>query len=455
MAIFILDTDAVSAAKGNVDSIASQVDSLASSVSGYDTACEDFDFSGPKGVIAANIQAFSTKIKNAGAIMDSAVTSHTSLQNSLKFDETTAKDPAETPKDSQTPTNPTNPTNPTYPTGPTGPTGPTYPVSPVTPVTPVTPDTTTPQEGTEVSEKITKIDHTKVGNITDAMKAIFDKVSYDNMGYALYGGLMVIACSSAVGKIGDVVELVLSDGTKVRCVVGQNLEGTGEIHFIVNDSWKSDNTSNPTNGILEKISKIYNYGAGAAITTTDLPKIGEHTSKWSTLDDSWTIATTKVSVPDYEKVVASKKITQNSDTSKYGDYCLAFSYVHAYDLYHGVTSDTAADAGNYKHAGSFESFYSDSKAETLTKIYSEIVNGRPVVMQVNGNTSGTSRHFVTVVGFRNTITDPAALTEKDLLIMDSWDGKVERMDQTKSRFMTTGKQTGKSYTGYYLRTIKA
>ena len=241
----------------------------------------------------------------------------------------------------------------------------------------------------------------------------------------------------------------------MRCVVGQNIETTGEIHFIVNDSWKSDNTSNTTNGLLEKINKVYNYGVGAAISTADLPKVGEHTTSLSTLEDEWTVVKTQLSVEDYEKLVASKRITQNSDTDKYGDYCLAFSYVHAYDMYKGDTTDTAADAGNYKHSGAFESFYSDSKAETLAKIYSEIVNGRPVVMQVNGSTDGSSRHFVTCVGFRKSVTDLAALTEKDLLILDSWDGKVERMDQTKSRFMTTGKQTGKTYTGYYLRTLKA
>ena len=58
------------------------------------------------------------------------------------------------------------------------------------------------------------------------------------------------------------------------------------------------------------------------------------------------------------------------------------------------------------------------------------------------------------LGFKNGITDPSKLTEDDLLIIDSWDGKVERMDQSNSRFFTTGRACHKDYSGYYLRILK-
>ena len=83
------------------------------------------------------------------------------------------------------------------------------------------------------------------------------------------------------------------------------------------------------------------------------------------------------------------------------------------------------------------------------------MSGRPVVLQVNGNKAGTSRHFVTVVGFKDVITDPTKLTEKDLLIIDSWDGKIERMDTSTSRFMTSGADCHKDYSGYRLRVLKS
>ena len=45
--------------------------------------------------------------------------------------------------------------------------------------------------------------------------------------------------------------------------------------------------------------------------------------------------------------------------------------------------------------------------------------------------------------------------KKDLLIIDSWDGKIESMDGEKSRFMTTGAACHKDYSGYRLRVLKS
>lgn len=171
------------------------------------------------------------------------------------------------------------------------------------------------------------------------------------------------------------------------------------------------------------------------------------------LDEKWTVAKTKGDLATYANYIASNGVRQNIDTKKYGDYCLAFSYVHAYDLFNG-TNGTASMAGNYAHAGSFTDFIDDNKNVVLSKVYTEILSGRPVVLQVNGNKAGTSRHFVTVVGFRSSITDPTKLTEKDLLIIDSWDGKIERMDTNTSRFMTSGADCHKEYSGYRLRVLK-
>ena len=191
------------------------------------------------------------------------------------------------------------------------------------------------------------------------------------------------------------------------------------------------------------------------VDVSTLPKAGEHTSKWSTLGDQWIVPTTKASVATYASQVASAKICQTADTSQFGDKCLSFAETHAYALYTGNTGDSAARASAYPHSTAFTSWYSDSKAETLKKIYSEVVSGRPVVIQVNGNKQGTSRHFVTVVGVRANVTDVNQLTEKDLLIIDSWDGKTERMDTATSRFLTTGAACHKTYSGYYLRVLKS
>lgn len=174
----------------------------------------------------------------------------------------------------------------------------------------------------------------------------------------------------------------------------------------------------------------------------------------SLLDGNWKVVNTALSVTEYTADAYNKGIRQNSNPGRYGDLCLAFSYVHASNLYNGSTGDNAESAYNWNHAGEFTDYFNDDKQATLGVVYEQIKAGKPVVMQVNGNTQGTSRHFVTVVGVKSDVKSAQDVKESDLLILDSWDCNLERMDTDSSRFMTTGSQTHKSYSGYYLRLLK-
>ena len=71
----------------------------------------------------------------------------------------------------------------------------------------------------------------------------------------------------------------------------------------------------------------------------------------------------------------------------------------------------------------------------------------------SGIYSSNNGHYVTVVGVKDGVNS-SNIQESDLLILDSWDCNLERMDTSTSRFMTTGAQTHKSYSGYYLRVLK-
>lgn len=181
---------------------------------------------------------------------------------------------------------------------------------------------------------------------------------------------------------------------------------------------------------------------------TPSDKGGNGSKTISALDDSWTVVNTETSPEKYAEMLQDRGVCQNSDTSKYGDKCLGFSDTHAWGLFTGNNSYTADDGCNYAGAANFKMYSNENKQSVLKVIYEEIKAGRPCILHVNGNKAGTSRHFVTVVGFREGC-HPDTMTEDDLLIIDSWDAKLERMDQSNSRFMTTGKDCGKSdYTGW-------
>lgn len=224
---------------------------------------------------------------------------------------------------------------------------------------------------------------------------------------------------------------------------------------------KKVNTLNGSQSdIVNKLINIKKSKGGSSETSTnssassDLTKNNSKVKKLNALGETFNVVNTAIDVNSYAQTAYTKGIRQDSNPARYGDLCLAFSYVHASNMYNGSTGDNAESALHWAHAAEFYDYFSDSKQEIMNQIYTQITSGKPVILQVNGNSSGTARHFVTVVGFKDSVKSANTLKDSDLLILDSWDGKIERMDQSGSRFMTTGAQTHKSYSGYYLRILK-
>ena len=101
MSVFMIETDLVSSTASSMDILSSEVSNLSSSVNGYDTSCEEFDFSSVKSLIASNLDACSIKISNTSGVLNSVVSSHTNLQNSLQFESTEEKAAKEAAKQQQ------------------------------------------------------------------------------------------------------------------------------------------------------------------------------------------------------------------------------------------------------------------------------------------------------------------------------------------------------------------
>ena len=492
MAIFMLETDSATSTSQQLTSLSSQLDSVAGNVEGYDTSADGFDFASAKSVLAASIKACSTKMKNTSNYIESVVSSHTTFQNNVKFEsseEKAAREAAEK-KAAQSKSNSSNGSSSSssggghsssngggyYSTG--GSHGTSSSSSgaksdkskdktkdkeksteaKTEPKTdPKTEPKTTPEEKEEdtiikekeVTDKIEKLSEEdfKDKELQDVSKKILENAKYNEEGYATYNDMYIVSCDREVGTIGDVIEITLKDGSKVKCVVGMNnSEANGTISFAVNDTWKQENEKNITNNLYENIDKVINKTPGQ-------PTLGIYTKEYESNENKWNIVDTKGDIEKYTEEI-NNKIVQNVDKEKYKDKDLSFAEIHAYALFSGKTDDTVDTASSYQHSGLFTSFKSDSLDATINKIYTEITNGRPVVAQLNGNAAGTIRHFATIVGFKNTVTDPSQLTEKDLLVLDSSDGKIKTMDQEGSMFLTTAKQTHKGNDGYYLRVLK-
>ena len=158
---------------------------------------------------------------------------------------------------------------------------------------------------------------------------------------------------------------------------------------------------------------------------------------------------------DYVSYLRRAGVYQGSN-EKYKSSCQGFALAHAWGLYKNIRSLNGEMANSYYGSGNYSGYVDSSLENIMQIIYNEILNGRPVVAQVNSNPEGTVRHFVTIVGFKSSVTSGYNLTEKDLLYIESWSATLRRMDSNGARFFTTGAKTGHgdSYKGYYIFTMK-
>ena len=291
MAVFMLETDSVTSAATSIDSLATQVNELASSVSGYDTSCDDGDlssaFSSAKSVISGNLDACSIKIKNTSAVLNSVVSSHTALQNSLKFqsseDKAAAQASAGSSSSSPSAVSSGGGGGGGYSGGGGGYSGGggggysggggTSGGGGSSSGSPSQSEETTEdhKKPVDVDAKIGEILHGKVSKdaLTDIGKELFESkdLVYNAAGYATIGGMFIIACSKDYGKVGDEIEITLKDGQKFKCIIGQIDDSTkGKLKFFVNDKWKEDGAENFQKEIGSYVTKIQNLGANIQYT---------------------------------------------------------------------------------------------------------------------------------------------------------------------------------------------
>ena len=308
MAVFMLETEALTSASSAISSLASQVNDVSSSINGYDTSCEDvFDFAGAKSVLASNVEACSTKITNTAAILENVVSAHTELQSSMKFDgSNNYSSSSSTSTNGSSSSSGSSSSGGNYSGG--GTSGGGYSgggsysggsssygggdysggysgaaVSGIAvsdlvtekvkdsnndKVKEITGDasskdekeTDTNKETNDselkgiLEEKVTTelkdVNYAYINSdkVTDKSKELFNDATFNydsNTGYALVDGKYVIACDSTVGEVGDIIKFTQEDGTIVECVVGTNTV-TDASKNVINFIVDKENWANKT-----------------------------------------------------------------------------------------------------------------------------------------------------------------------------------------------------------------
>lgn len=307
MAVFMLETEALTSASSAISSLASQVNDVSSSINGYDTSCEDgFDFAGAKSVLASNVEACSTKITNTAVILENVVSAHTELQSSMKFDGSDNYSSSSTSTNGSSSSSGSSSSGGNYSGGGTsgggysgggsysggslsysggdysgGYSGAAVSGTAVSglvagKVKDSNKDKVKERTGAASSKDKKETDKNKERNdseltgileykvttelkdvnyayinsdkLTDKSKELFNDATFNydsNTGYALVDGKYVIACDSTVGEVGDIIKFTQKDGNIVECVVGTNTV-TDASKNVINFIVDKENWANKT-----------------------------------------------------------------------------------------------------------------------------------------------------------------------------------------------------------------
>ena len=208
---------------------------------------------------------------------------------------------------------------------------------------------------------------------------------------------------------------------------------------------------------ITEVYNSYKSGDNKAIETMEGINNSDNSSNANNMSsgqiegNDYNVVDTKGGALNFANHIDKDKVSEATNPSDYNGHCLGFAFMNCWGLYTNNRKYTAKDGRAYRGQSNFSQYTNDDKSEFLKRLYDELSNNKPTVVQVNGNKKGTSRHYVTVIGFKKSVKNRNELTEKDLLIIDPYDGKTKTMDKAKSRFLVTGKQCGKKkYSGYQM-----
>lgn len=289
MSLFSLETSALDSASSSVQSLASQVRSISSNVSGYDTSCEDgFNFDSAKSVIASNIEACAVKMENTANLLETVSSSHTNLQNSMKFTPGGSGGGSNGSSGGGSNGSSGGSSNGSSGGGSNGSSGggsngssgggggyappvglATGVVPAIAPMAPVSEKTEEEDVKNRVGVVDTKISSTGYAvidkELTTESKALFADSKFDyKEGYATIGDSFVIACDSSVGQVGDVIEFKQKDGTVVHGVIGVSTHeksNADKLYFLVDQNSKTLRRSEICDKLIENNSVIENCGS--------------------------------------------------------------------------------------------------------------------------------------------------------------------------------------------------
>lgn len=150
------------------------------------------------------------------------------------------------------------------------------------------------------------------------------------------------------------------------------------------------------------------------------------------------IANTSINCIEYEQFVSNARTYQNAGVG--GGQCQTLAQIYAVDMMRGSnTTARQIENPNGLPWSPYIRMENTKKSENSTTpitdfTYNELLNGRPVALQVTQvNSEFGERHWVTVVGFDSSVKSASDLNADTILVMDCVDGKIQTLSQSRAQ----------------------
>lgn len=147
-------------------------------------------------------------------------------------------------------------------------------------------------------------------------------------------------------------------------------------------------------------------------------------------------------IEGFSDMVRKNGVTQDYDSSYWGDCCSGFAQAHACGIHNGesLTRSGLGLKTGEKNCYTLSScsgiwtWNSDTcfatEAEYMQYVIKNIQAGVPVMTVVRVGASSSGRHFVTIVGYK---ADTKGTDANDLLFIDSWDGYLGTLGVSRKK----------------------
>lgn len=209
-------------------------------------------------------------------------------------------------------------------------------------------------------------------------------------------------------------------------------------NYLISTSSAYQTADQNANGTITAIGDLTGTGDGSS-TNVQAALAGGVMYTYTYNGQTFNVANTKINVDTYAEYLQKNKIYQNAGFM--GGDCMLLSQYYASDMLRGsyTSKDTMANHGGSPAVKMNERTKSSAQEPVMQYMYQELSQGHPVVLQVTQkNSYKGSRHLVTAVGFKSTVTSYQDLTPENILVLDCVDGKVQTLNERNRKLFAQG-----------------